>query len=338
MSLPLAVPPELVRDAIAKIDRDGCLLPVTCAMRDWIAAVAGGPARLALAKLPIEDDEKVALADGEPVMMATPQGLWQLQKMVSGDADWLVVIDVTDRERHITAELETARSRSLARMAATMAHDLNNQFNLVLALSAHLDDFIQDDADRAITRELERDTIVGSRMASVLARLLVRRGHSRELFSSAEMLADALSMMSKSLQQAGVNLQVEVAAEMPNVRGSAVEVVQSVMSILMAFEHLGTANIRCAMTRESFAIADGRLRDCVVWRCTAGPWNEGTMAPLLAVLNAEQGSLSHVASNPEIMAGVANALFAQKRMGGDLQAKRDGDALCLTFVWPAARA
>jgi hypothetical protein len=338
MSLPLAVPPELVRDAIAKIASDGSLLPANSPMRDWIAAVSGGSAQLTLAQLPLRDDEKVALADGDSVTMATPRGHWQLQKVVNGDADWLIVTDVTDRECHVTAELAAARSRSLGRMAGALAHDLNNQFSVVLALSAHLDEFVQDDADRATLRELERETKVGSRMATALARLLIQRGGSRELFSPAEILEDALSVMSKPLHQEHVRLQVEVAAGMPNVRGSAIEVVQSIMSIFLAFDHLEVASIRCVMTCEPFAIADGRRRDCVVCRCSAGPWNEGKMAPLLAVLNAEHCNLSHVASNPGILAGVANALFVQKRIGGDIQAKRDGDLLNLTFVWPAARA
>lgn len=337
MSSPLAVPRELVRDAIAQIDRDGVLVPVTDAMRDWVAQIAGGSGGLPLGQLPLMDDEKVALADGEFVMMATSQGLWQLQKVVSGDADWLVVTDVTARERHVTVELETARCRSLGRMAATLAHDLNNQFNAVLALSAHLEEFVQDDTDRATIVELEHGTKVGSRMASALARLLLQRADSRELFSPAEVLEDALSMTRKSLQQAGVDLQVEVGPEMPNVRGSAIEVVQSVMSILMAYEHIRATKVRCTLTREPVAIAAGRRRDCVVLRCSAGPWQEDMMAPLLAVLKADPGTLHHIVRNPDILAGVANALVVHKRMGGDLQATHDIEALNVTFAWPAAR-
>jgi hypothetical protein len=337
MSSPLAVPRELVRDMIAQIDRDGMLVPVTDVMRDWVAQLSEGSESLTaeplpIAQLPIGANEKLALADGESVMMATSQGQWLLQKVVSGEADWLVVTDVTARERHITAELETARCRSLGRIAATLAHDLNNQFNAVLA--AHLEEFIQDDTDRATIRELEHGTKVGSRMASALARLLIRRGPSRELFSPAEVLEDALSMMRKSLQQAGADLQVEVDPEIPSVRGSAIEAVQSVMSILMAFEHIRATKIHCAMTRESVAVAAGRRRDCVVLRCAASPWNQGTMAPLRTVLAAHPGTLPHIARNPEILEGVANALIAQKRMGGDLQTTQTPQALTLTFTWP----
>lgn len=344
MSSPLAVPRELVRDMIAQIDRDGMLVPVTDAMRDWVAQLSEGADSLTaesltakplpIAQLPIGANEKLALADGESVVMATSQGQWLLQKVVSGEADWLVVTDVTARERHITAELETARCRSLGRIAATLAHDLNNQFNAVLALSAHLEEFIQDDTDRATIRELEHSTKVGSRMASALARLLIRRGPSRELFSPAEVLEDALSMMRKSLQQAGADLQVEVDPEIPSVRGSAIEAVQSVMSILMACEHIRATKIHCAMTRESVAVAAGRRRDCVVLRCAASPWNQDTMAPLRTVLTAHPGTLPHIARNPEILEGVANALIAQKRMGGDLQTTQTPQALTLTFTWP----
>ncbi|MGK0202532.1 MAG: signal transduction histidine kinase [Planctomycetota bacterium] len=334
MSSPLAVPSELVRDAIAQIDSDGVLLPITGAMRNWIAQVSEDSAQLALAQLPLRDDEKVALADGESVAMTTARGQWQLQKIVSGEKNWLLVTDVTNHERHVTAELEVARCRSLGRIAATLAHDLNNQFNAVLALSAHLEEFIHDDTDRATIRELERGTKVGSRMASALARLLTRRVHNRELFSPAEMFEDALSVMRKSFQVAGVDLQVNLAPDMPAIRGSAIDVVQSVLAILMALEHIVVAKLHCAMTQESVTIAGGRQRDCVVLRLSAGPSSQDAMAPLLTVLDGEPGNLSQVANNPDILEGVSNALFSQKRMGGDLQAKHTSEALLLTFTWP----
>ena len=338
MSLPLTVPAGLVRDAIAKIASDGSLQPVTSSMRDWIAEVSDDSGPIGLEQLPLDEDQQIALADGESVMMATSHDHWQLQKVVVDDADWLVVTDVAERERYVTASLSAARNRSLGGVAGAVAHDLNNQFSLVLALSACLEEFVQDDAERATIRELELEARSGSHMVTALARLLVRPSRTRELFSPSEMLEDAMSVMSKQLQQDGAILEVDVAEGLPSIRGSSVEVVQSVVCILQAFGGLEVTSIRSTMSSEPYAIAGGRRRDCVVWRCLAGPWHEDAMAPMLAVLNADPCHLPHVASNPGILTGVANALFVQKRMGGDIQAKREGDLLSLTLVWPAARA
>ena len=355
MSSPFAIPVELVRDAIAKVDCDGLLHPATAAMRDWAAMVAsqltgapaateaaateaaakGSPAQLSLEQLPIDAGERVALAAGEPVLLCLLHAEWQMQKVTSDDADWLIVTEVVDQGRHQTVEFEAARCRSLGSMAATLVHDLNNQFNSVLALSALLDGYVRDETDRAALRELERGTKAGSRMASCLARLLIR-GRERQRFSSAEMLEDALSMVRKSLELAGANLQVHVAPDVPDLRGSAIEVVQSVMSGLVAMEQCRATEVRCGMTREPVAIAGGRVRDCVVLRCHAGPWNEQAMAPLLEVIAGVPGMLSRVASNPDVLESVGNATIAQRRMGGDLSAIRDGDAVQLTYVWPTA--
>ena len=61
-----------------------------------------------------------------------------------------------------------------------MAHDLNNQFNAALALSATLGFAVKNESDRAAIAELEQGTKVGMRMIRSLARLLVRREAVRE--------------------------------------------------------------------------------------------------------------------------------------------------------------
>lgn len=337
MSSARALPNDLVRDAIAQIDAAGVLVPVTEAMHEWLRAVSPDAGQVALDQLPLTADQRAALDEGEPVVMVVGEGLWQLRRQSSDGCDWLVAIDVDDRERRIRAGFEVARSRSLGRMAATLAHDLNNQFNAVLALSAHLDEYVQDEGDRETIRELEKGTKVGSRMASALARLLVGRGYGRQTFPASQLVDDAIALMRKSLEQAGITLEVEAEPDLPSVHGALVEAVQAVMSVLTAFEHFGAGSVHCSVSRESVAIADGRSRDCVVLRCSGGPWDAAAIAPLLAVLEARPGTLRHVASNPDILDGVANALYSQKRVGGDLTFELAGQTLALAFAWPAVR-
>lgn len=332
MSSPLAVPPELVRDAIAQIDAHGQLHPCTEAMRDWLAKFSDK-----LHELPLDDEQLAGLHHGVNVTMTSGEEAWQLACKQVGETSWLVVRSMATHERYLAGLLHSARCRSLANSAAMLSHDLSNQFNAALALLSHLDVSTLHPDDRAAIRELERGAKLGARMATAVARLLVHRNPGREVVQPAAVFGDALAVLSQSMVHAGVDFHSEVADGLPEVRASYVEAVQSVMAVLAAMQHVGPRVLRCVMVMESVAVAGGRARECVVLRCLAAPLADAAMQSLLTVVNAERGLLAAIASHPDVYEELANAAFAQKRLGGDLSGKEVAGGLQLQIVWPALR-
>ena len=329
MSSLLAVPPELIRDAIARIDANGQLVPVTDAMRRWLATFGDH-----LEQLPMDEDQRVSLQCGEPVRLIVSGGCWQLRRHVADSATWLVVQDIAPAQSHAAGQLELARCRALGKAAATLVHDLNNQFHSVLALSAQLDAFIQQPDERLMIRELERGTKVGSRMASSLARMLTAKKSKPEVLDPRASLREALSMVQNGMQHSGVAVQVASEQCRGLIRGAHVEVVQAIMAVLSVLQHAGPGMLRCTMYVQRRAIAGGRERDCVVLQCHAAPLPTSLAASILAVVQSQLGALAHVVSNPAALEGLVNAVFAMKRWGGDLTCSPAEQELTLECVWP----
>ena len=330
MSSPLAIPAELVQDAIAHVDASGQLHPVTLAMHGWVENVAS-----CIADLPLSKDQLSDLESGAVVRLDLSGVCWQLQQNLVADVVWLVVRDVTAIDRLEASRLATARSRSLAAMAGSLTHDLNNQINLVLALTAQLDALITSPDDRQSVQDLESATQAGARLLSVLAHLLIRGERSSELLQPGELLADAVLLVEKSMVQGGVDLSVDYPQGLPSIRGSHVEIVQGVMEGFVALLGSGAKAIKCTMDRETIDVAGGRLRECVVLRCKAAPVDSVAVLSLRRIVDGQEGMLAEICGQSDVLPGLANAVFVQKRMGGDLIMSAEGRDVCLRFSWPA---
>jgi len=330
MSLPPAIPGNLIRDAIARVASDGQLQPATDAMREWLARVASH-----LDQLPLSEHEHAALLAQEVVVLPWQDAVWELRLAKQDGVRWLLVHDVTAREAHIAGSLAAARCRWLGATAAMLAHDLNNQFNAALALSATLAYSIEDENDRKTIVELERGTRAGMRMVTSLARLLVGRGSLRERIDPADVLEDALSIVRKNVHLASIDLEVEVVERLPNVRALHVEAVQSVMYGLGAIQVPSPKKIRCELCTETMSVGGGRERLCVVLRCHAEGVSGVEVEPVVAVVQGHAGKWAHIRDRPDDLEGLAIAVFMQQRVGGDLRAKAEGDSLRLDYIWPA---
>lgn len=330
MNSPLAIPAELIQDAVAYVDADGRFHPVNDAMRGWVTTVAAS-----IDELPLSKDQFDELLIGSEVRVTAAGVCWQLKRTQVVDVAWLVVRDITATDRLEASCLATARSRSLGAMAATIAHELNNQFNLVLALTAQLDELITKPNDRQSIHELEIATTAGARLLSILAHLLISRKRCREILQPSEFLADAALIVEKSMIQNGVDLQVASAHGLPPIRGSHVEIVQAVMEGLVALLECGAKSITCTMGREASAIGGGRSRECIMLRCQASPADSVAVASLRKIVDGHAGMLAEVCSHSDVLLGLANAVLVQKRMGGDLIMATEGRDVCLQFVWPA---
>ncbi|HEB54273.1 MAG TPA: hypothetical protein ENI87_13555 [bacterium] len=332
MSSPLAVPPDLIRDPIARIAADGRLEPCTPETAAWLATVADHVDRL-----PLDDDQRARLRQGDEVVALVAGRWWSFEQLTDGGRTWLRARDVDDRERRAATVLATARCRRLAALAASLAHDLGNQLNAALALSAAISPEVEE-RDRTTLREFEQGTKLGSRMVRTLARLLSARGRKVEVVEPADLLADALSLVQKSYDLADIDLVTEVPCDLPVIRVMREEAVQAIMDGLMALQSVDPETVRVTAVSTTRSIADDRERASVVLRCHAASNDAAAIEALLQVVTFADGSLARIARDPATYAGLGGALFMQRRVGGDLVFARDGEGVVCEYVWPAVRS
>lgn len=332
MASPASIPAECVRDAVARVSDDGALTPVSRAMHGWIEQVGSS-----IEALDLSQDARAELDAGDAVLLRRAEGVWELQRSEVDGQAWLVARDVTDREHRVSTALSSVRCRALGEMAASLTHDLNNQFNAVLALSAQLGVYAKSDDDVQGLRELEQGTKIGSRMAGVLARLLVRTPARRERVAASGLLEDALAVVRKTIEHAGIELDVDVPPGLPDVRVAQVEVIQAVMEGLQLLVDLGASRMRFAVTEARVAWPEGRDRDCVVARCEAVGVDPARAAAAAQVVAMDPGAVQRVANGGGAYDTILNAAFLQRRLGGELRCRAVDGAFSIEFCWPRAR-
>lgn len=332
MSSPDAVPGVLIRDAVAVVGAEGQLQPVNDAMRQWAANVADH-----LDQLPLEADQRKVLEHGGTATASIDDAICELWLAADGDTRWLFVRDVTDRERHLVAALTAARCRHLGSEAATLAHDLNNQFNAVLALLASLSYIVEQDSDRETIAELERGTKVGMRMVTSLARLLVDQTRHREPVAGAELLEDALSMVKKSLALQSIEVATEMADSLPKLRAPYVEAVQSLMHGLVAVQLGKPQKVTCTADLVTASIGGGRERDFVALSCRGDAMSAEVVGRIQEIVASGGNKWLEVRNHSDDFESLANAVFLQRRLGGDLRVAVDGCDCRLEYLWPAVR-
>ena len=332
MPPPSSVPSACVRDAVALVAADGALTGVSGAMAAWSSKFGG-----TLDALPLADGDRADLDAGDPVVMLADDEAWELQRYEVDGQGWLVARDVTDREHRAATVLASVRCRALGNMAASLSHDLNNQFNAVLALSAQLGIYARTDADRESLLDLEQGTKIGARMAGVLARILVRTPARRERVAAGALIDDALAVVRKTIEHAGIELEVAVPDGLPDVRVVTVEVVQAVMEGLHMLIEIGAATMRFEVVERTLSCPEGRSRDCVVARCDATGVDRTRAETVAGVVGMRSGAIADVARGAGAYDAILTAAFLQRRLGGDLRCEHDGDRIGLEFCWPRAR-
>jgi len=330
MSLPTQIPASLIKDAIAYVAPDGALHAMTDSMRALIEDVGAH-----LERLPLDDDQQSALLSGQEVVFSAATTTWALSLVEQEEGRWLLARDVTDRERYQAGSLASARCRRLGANAASLAHDLSNQFSATLALSSSLSFAVANESDRQTIAELEAGTKVGMRMVRSLARMLVGRGEQAEVFEAGAILEDALSLVRKNMSLSAIDLEDEVADGLPQLRVVHVEVVQAVMQGLLVLQMLTPSKVRCLMSCEQVAVGGGRERRCVVLRCYADGVGGPDADAVVAVVQDQEGKWDQVRQRPEDFESLALCVFGQQRLGGELKAMIEGDSLRLDYVWPA---
>ena len=325
------VPAACVRDAVAAIRDDGVLAATNDAMRGWIAQFGG-----TLDALPISSDDRAQLEAGDLVLLHAEDRVWELRRWVHDGAVWLTAADVTDREERQSTLFSALRCRALGALAASLSHDLNNQFNSALALSSELGLLAQTDEDRECLRDLERGTKIGATAVSALARMLVRTPARRGRVSFRSILDDALSIVRKAYQQRGVELEASVAEDLPPVRVVADDVLHALTSVLETFLERGAARVELSSRSERRALGAGRARDLVVAELQVRGLAPEFVEALVQVVNCGPGSLRALARGEGPSQSVMVTAFLQRRFGGELRASAEDGQLAVGFCWPAA--
>jgi signal transduction histidine kinase len=327
-----SVPASCIHDGVAAVDEAGALRASNASMERWVEAYGG-----ALDELPLSLADRAELGDGQPVLLQVDEYAWELRLWEVEGRRWLTARDVSDREQRQATAFASMRSRALGELAASLAHDLNNQFHAALALSGELSFHATDPEDIESIRDLERGTKIGATAIGALSRMLSRMPARREQVAVVDVLEEALAVIRKAYQQAGVELCVVVPEDLPGVRLVGVDVVHALCAVLETVLGMKPSSAALSVTAREEALEEGRLRGYVVARFEFGGLAAQDADAMAAAVVMQRGSLQRFIGNRGLLQGVLAAAFLQRRFGGDLRSEASGDQLVIEFWWPAAR-
>jgi len=326
------VPASCTRDAVAAVAADGALQACNASMEQWVEQHA-----VALGDLPLAAADRGDLEAGDVVLFHAEDAVWELTLREVDGRRWLTARDVTDREQRQAAVFAAMRSRALGELAASLAHDLNNQFHASLALAGELSFLATDPDDIESIRDLERGTKIGATALGALSRMLSRTPARRERVAVKEVLEEALAIVRKAYQQAGVELSVEIPDALPAVRLVQVDEVYSLCAVLYTVLGMKPSSARLDVARRAPASAEARARDYVVARFEFLGLSGEDAETLAASVVMQEGSLRRFVAHRGLLQGVLSAAFLQRRLGGDLESEADGGRLVVAFSWPVSR-
>lgn len=330
------LPAVVVTEAVAVLAADGRLEPANDAMRDWVARHGDRLDELGLAH-----DALQQLRSGGEVEHAVAGRCWWFRGHVVAGEVWLVVRDGEAAALRCGPWLAGARARQLGGSAAQVAHDLNNRFAAVLSVVAQIamdgDDAGGATALRQRCGEFEDALRSGSRMLSVLARLLGSSGDRRDAVAPHELCEDAFVLVEKQYSSASVQLTAAFGGDLPSVRVDAVQVVQAITAVLQELVRTGALEVVCTLAAIRAAIAGGRDRALVELQLVARDADAARLDDLLRTLSAGDGQGAGLDLRVD---GLLMARLVQQLHGGDLLMERVApEQLVVRYRWPAvARA
>jgi hypothetical protein len=324
------VPLECVHDAVATIAADGRLEPGNESMRSLLARLAAaGKVVGRLRDLPLDAEAFAALARGE-VVAAVLEGV-PCELRQSRDGACLAVRDVTERDAARAAAAHTARARTLARLAGTILHGLNNQLGAALGLVERLSTTASEPADAALLAELREGTRAGAKALTALGRLLAANPRKRQRIDLRTLVDDVVVVVGKMAKGSRTRIQQPPASAGASagvsVRTVAPEATQALLEGALAALSTQPAVLEFHVGEADRALADGRSRRCVCVRIVARG-SENTAAK--ALLEAASGVAGDRARQ-----GALTAALVVHRLGGALCAGSDADGCWLDYAWPA---
>ncbi len=193
----------------------------------------------------------------------------------------VLALDVTERNRvqarlaQSQAELtHVSRVTTLGQLAASIAHEVNQPLSAIITYAKSGKRWLAREAPQAVEVGDCLDHIAsnGTRAADVIARIrdLARKADPKQDRIALEPLIDeTILLLRRDLQSHDVEIQVDIAAGLPAIRGDRVQIQQVLMNLMLNAEQAmtQTPHVRRELCVEATQEDDGvvvRVRDCGV--------------------------------------------------------------------------
>lgn len=328
------VPWDALREAVGRLDGER-LWPQNAAMRRLLgdaglASGLGPAAAVPFAALPLGGEERRALLAGEPVWWTRGERHWQLRLVEVGAAVFLLAEDTSALRAAEALALAAARARSLAAVAGTFVHDLNNQLNLALALLAQVRGMGVSADDARLCDELAAGAQLGATLSRALARLLARAFDRRERVDLGAAVGEAVAAIAKTCAQRGIPVDCDVGPNGVAVRASAGELDGLLVQLLLAAADVRPQRLTVRLERVAAALAGGRERSCVRLQVEVATPSIAPAAMLAAAALDRPDCLRDLAVMGPHGQALAQIGLLVRRLGGEFTVVVDG--ACATLV------
>jgi len=193
----------------------------------------------------------------------------------------IMAIDVTERNRvqarlaQSQAELtHVSRVTTLGQLAASIAHEVNQPLSAIITYAKSGKRWLAREAPQAAEVDdcLEHIASNGTRAADVIARIrdLARKADPKQdQIALAPLIDETILLLRRDLQSHDVEIQVDIAADLPAIRGDRVQIQQVLMNLMLNAEQAmaQTPQAQRELCVEAAEESEGvvvRVRDCGV--------------------------------------------------------------------------
>jgi len=144
------------------------------------------------------------------------------------------VRDVTEEKLRKSEALRTGQLAAIGELAAGVAHEINNPINGIINYTQLLLDNADekyDDTDRDFMARIIKE---GERIAVIVGNLLsfARQRDVVEEVSMKDIIEDSVSLLMHQLQKDGIQLSVDLPADLPLIRGNPQQLQQVIINLL----------------------------------------------------------------------------------------------------------
>lgn len=335
-----SVPWDALREAVGRLDGER-LWPQNAAMRRLLgdaglASEPGSAASVPFAALPLGGEERRALLAGEAVWWTRGERHWQLRRVEAGAATFLLAEDTSALRAAEVLALGAARARSLAAVAGTFVHDLNNHLNLALALLAQVRGMSVAAEDARLCDELAVGAQLGATLSRALARLLARTFDRRERVDLRAAVGEAIAAIAKTCALRGIPVEGDAGPSGVAVRASAGELDGLLVQMLLAATDVGPQRLTLRLERVAAALAGGRERSCVRLHVVVATSSEAQAVAFASTALDRPGCLRELAAMGAHGQALAQIGLVVRRLGGEFAVVVDGARATLVTTLPVA--
>lgn len=334
------VPWDALREGVGRLEGER-LWPQNAAMRRLLGDAGLAPElvqadSVPFAAMPFGGDERRALLAGEGVWWTRGERHWQLRRVEVAACAFLLAEDTSARRAAEAQAFAAARARSLAAVAGTFVHDLNNHLNLALALLSQVRGMDVSADDARLCDELAAGAQLGATLSRALARLLSREFDRRERVDVGAALGEALAAIAKSCAQRGIPVDADAGPDGVLVRASAGELDGLLVQLLLAATDAAPQRLSVRVARVEAAVAGGRERPCAQLHVAVLTSSEAQATALAATALDRPGGLRDLAAIGPNGQALAQVGLVVRRLGGEFTAVVNGACVALVTTLPVA--